>query len=142
MKAVKLTKKLHETYLSVFGEDMATMSMIGQGADGKNASVDDLGKAPEPAMGMVKAGVPGGFQSYAKVVKVKKNGGAKEWLGINTDFSYDPETGETDLLNPDGAMMSLQDIMQVAKIEQVLGQPGVDADSKTDPKTPEVMQKY
>ncbi len=73
-------------------------------------------------MGGMPMGIPSEYRGLCKVVRMQ-DGSAKNWLGTDVPFFIDMKNSETSLLNPDGDVMSVQDVMKTFQIETFMPTP-------------------
>jgi hypothetical protein len=141
-QATALFEKLTKTAQMVgmkFDEGLVGMALVNAAyANEDDGTVDTLGASPDVVMGgaMGKHEAPEGFQSLVRI-KAMKTPEAKAYLGTNREFWLNQDTGETTLMSPENAQMTLQDIIPWAHLEYVDKAPENDSGSGA----PEVMSK-
>lgn len=144
-KSMQLVEHLTTTAKNVgieLNENLVGFSMAMRQYAEADGDIDTLGMAPNTVMGahgaLGKHLPPDGYQSLLRV-KAFKTPEAKAYIGTNREFWLNDETGETTLMDPLGAVMSIDDVMKFCHLEKIDMSP--ENDTTQDPRTPVVTTK-
>ena len=137
-QALKLQEKLVNTAKMVgikMDESLISMSLVNAAyaANEDDASVDDLGQPPSTVMGAGgKHALPQDPWGLYNVVAFK-NPEAKAMFGGTRELWVNQATGESNLLDPEGSAMTVDDIASWCHIEKADDAPQNDASKDAPP---------
>ena len=127
-ESCRVAQRLAALGHSIFNENMLTNSMVFQEMDGEgvHTGVDALGQPPTGVARQTKQ--EPGFQTMMRVVGYRDES-AKDLMGVGTEFQVDTTTNPmmTNLMDQDGAYVSLNDIKDFFHVEPMGMDPSNDS---------------